>query len=154
MKMDLTKLNEKRYRAISFIIAILFFSSCSFDKCAPIELELQKIVIQADTIYTIPLNSLTNFKWTELYIISGPRMEGEIQEITGVEYKKIINDNTHQLIFIDNNSIVKEYSSSCRNFSWGWLLSSGFDKFTNSSEICVRKRLVADEWWLFEAVPN
>jgi len=124
------------------------------DKCAPIELELQKLVVEADSVYTIPLNSLTDFEWTELYVISGPRMEGEIEEITGIEYEKIISDDRHQLIFIKYGKIVKGYSSACRNFSWGWLLSTDFDKFSNSSDIRVRKRLVADEWWVYEAVPN
>lgn len=147
-------LNKKNLRVTSFIITVLVFSSCSLNNCAPLEMELQKLVIQGDSIYIIPLNSLIDFEWTELYIISGPRMEGEVQEITGVEYKKIIKDNTHQLMFIDNSRIVKEYSSSCRSFSWGWLMCSGFDKFTNSSDVRVRKRLVDDQWWLYEAVPN
>src|SRR5690554_903131 len=155
MNMGLTKLKGMNCRGISFIIILLSFSSCSWDKCSPIELEMQKLVVEVDSVYSIPLNSLTNFEWTELYVISGPRFPQEVKEITGLEYKEVIKDNSRQIIFIKNNNIIKEYSTSCRNFGWGRLKSKHEGvKLLNSSKIRVRKRLIADEWWLYEAVSS
>lgn len=155
MKTVLVKMKDENINLVSFIIILLFFSSCSWDKCAPLEMELKKQIVEADSIYSIPLNNLTNFEWTDLYVISGPRFPQEVKEITGLEYNKVIQDDRRQLIFILGNSIVKEYSSSCRNFSWGRLtFSKGEVRFLNKDSIYVRRRLVADEWWLFEAVPN
>ena len=126
-----------------------------FDKCAPIELELKRSVVETDTVYSIPLNSLTDFEWTEIYVISGPKFPQEVEEITGINYKKIIKDNSRQLIFTKKNEIVKEYSSFCRDFSWSRLtFGKGFHSLHNSSYVHVRKRFVADEWWLYEVVSS
>src|SRR5690554_4511060 len=144
MNMGLTKLKGMNCRGISFIIILLSFSSCSWDKCSPIELEMQKLVVEVDSVYSIPINTLTNFEWTELYVISGPRFPQEVKEITGLEYNKVIQDDRRQLIFIKENKIIKEYSSSCRNFSWGRLtFSKGEVRFLNKDSIYVRRRLVA-----------
>lgn len=123
------------------IIIIIFFSSCSnFQECNDIELKIKEICIKTDSVYIIPLASLTNFEWDVLYVIGGPTIDNEVEEFIGIGYKKTIQDNRRQYIFIKDNQIVKEYSSYC-NLNLSKLPSYTIGKkYLNTSQIFVQKK--------------
>lgn len=139
---------------ISIISILLIFASCSLRECSPIERKIKDICVQADTIYAIPLNSLTDFDWEELYIMSGPRFPDEVEEVIGVKYEKIIPDNCYRFIFLNNNKIVNEYSSSCNGIDLDtfWKRKE-YTKYYYSSTVYIKT--ILDEGNLYlRAIPH
>jgi len=103
-------------------------------------LQIKGICVKTDTVYAIPLASLTDFEWDTLYVISGPTVDNEAGDIIGIDYKKIIPDNSRQYIFIKGNEIVKEYSSYCNiNLSKHPSYTLGH-KYSHSSIVNVEKK--------------
>ncbi len=123
------------------VIVIAFFVSCSnFQECNDIELKIKDICVESDTVYTIPLTSLTNFEWDTLYVIAGPTVDNEAGDIIGrKDYKKIIPDGRRQYILVKGNEIVKEYSSFCNlNLSTSCIKYKCM--YLNTSVIKVKKK--------------
>ena len=77
------------------------------------EEKLKVLCVKTDSVYTVSLASLTDFTWDNLYVIEGPTIDDEVEEFIGISYKKVVQDNRRQYIFIKGNEVVKEYSSYC-----------------------------------------
>lgn len=120
---------------------LLFYSCSNTEQCNEIELKIKEKCVKTDTVYSIPLASLTDFEWDTLYVISGPTVDNEAGDIIGMDdYKKIIPDNSRQYIFIKDNKIVKEYSSYCNlNLSKHPSYTMGH-KYSSTSVIQVQKQ--------------
>jgi len=128
-------------RLLTFIGLVSLLGSCSnTQKCNELEQKIMDICVKKDSTYTIPLASLTGFKWDTLYVISGPTVDNEAGDIIGMDYKKIIPDNSRQYIFIKNGKIVEEYTSYCSlNLSILPSYSMGH-KYLSTSQIQVQKK--------------
>lgn len=104
------------------------------------EQQLKAICVKPDSVYTISLASLTDFKWDLLYVIDGPTVDNEVEDLIGITYKEVIRDKRRQYIFIRGNQIVQEYSSYCDlNLSKHPSYTIGH-KYVNTSLIRVQKR--------------
>jgi hypothetical protein len=148
--MDLMKKIGKT--VISVIILISFTSCCLVDRCSPLEIKLKEICVKADTIYCFPLNSLLDFEWEELYIISGPRFPDEIEEIIGIKYNKVIPDNYRQYIYLKNGKLIKEYRTSCRYINLMMYNENGYTMYNSSSVINIETRLIDEEWLYLHSI--
>ena len=128
-------------RFLSIIAIVLFYSCSNSQECNEVEKRIMDICVKTDSIYSVPLASLTDFEWDILYVISGPTVDNEAGDNIGrSDYKKIIPDNTQQYIFVKDDKVVKEYSSYC-NCSLGELSTSiSKNKYLNTSIIQVQKK--------------
>lgn len=128
-------------RLLTVLGVIAFISSCSdFQKCNDIELKIKEICVETDSLYTIPLTSLTNFDWDVLYVVGGPTVDDEVEDFIGVSYKKVIQDNRRQYIFIKDGQIVKEYSSYCDINLLEFPSYTIGTKYVNTSRIQIQKK--------------
>jgi hypothetical protein len=131
-------------RILIFLGAItLLFSSCldsNFKECNDLELKIKGLCQTTDSIYMIPIASLTDFKWDELYVISGPTVDDEAEEIIGIDYKGIILDNRRQYIFIKDGKIIKEDCSFCDVTLSGKDQYSLGSKYLYNSVLRVKKK--------------
>lgn len=128
-------------RFFTIIGLVSLLSSCSdAQKCNELERTVMDICVKTDSIYAITLGSLTDFEWDTLYVISGPTVDNEAGDIMGMDYKKIIPDNSRQYIFIKDGKIIEEYSSYCNlNLSIVPSYSMGH-KYLSTSQIQVQKK--------------
>ena len=127
-------------RMLSIIGLVLLFGSCSnFQDCNDIESKIKEKCVKTDSLYTIPLASLTTFDWDILYVIGGPTVDNEVEDFIGVSYKKVIPDNRRQYIFVKDREIVKEYSSYCNPNLLELPSYTSGTKYLNSSRIRVQK---------------
>ncbi|MGQ3133721.1 MAG: hypothetical protein ACT6RE_17135 [Flavobacteriales bacterium] len=155
MKMDLMKLIGKQWQMtiISIIVVgILSFLACGA-QCVPMEKKIMQICEETDSVYVIPLRDVTDFKWSDLYIVSGPSFPEEVKEYIGLDYNTVIQDDHKQYIFIYEDQIVKEFSSTCMNVDLHPLnKGKSYVKLYWNDSIQVQKRLNEGHPY-YEAIP-
>ena len=124
-------------KAKSIIIFFIVFlmQSC----CSKLDSRIKNLQLESDSVYYVPIDSLIDFKWDELYIIPGPSFPCEVEEIIGVDYKKFVNDDSRLQIFLYKKKIVKEYTSRCRGLYYERPLEKGFVKYDNHSVLKIKK---------------
>lgn len=141
-------------KVISVIpLCLIFLTACNGRKCAPIEKKIMQICETTDSVYVIPLQNVADFEWAELYIVSGPSFPEEVKEYTGLNYKALIPDDQRQYIFISENKIVKEFSSTCMNIDLHPLhKDKSYVKFFRGDSIQMQKRFNENRPY-YEAIP-
>lgn len=145
------KKNYKRNSAMFMIICIL--SCVKRNDCSDFEQKIESVRMETDSLYNVPLRFLENSEWEYLFIIQGPRMEGEISQITKVEYRNILQDDYRLFIFMKNGKIAHEFLSSCRVVKLDRILEDGSIKLRNSD--CLNFELRKNVGGVYiEAIPN
>ena len=141
--MDLTIRTVRPYKkklTIRATILLIFLYSCvHYDKCSEWERKIESTCVETDSIYSITFNFFEGVAWEYLYIVSGPRFEGEVSEIIGTPYDKIVQDDSKIFIFLRDGRIVQEFSSSCRKVRLNRIFEDGSAKIQYSDIINVRK---------------
>jgi len=139
----------------SIVVFFIYRSYLSFQDCNDLELKIKEMCVETDSVYTTPLASLTSFEWEVLYVISGPTVDNEVEELIGISYEEVIQDGERQYIFINDDQIVKEYSSHCDiNLSKHPAYAIG-QKYSNTSLIQVEKKKIKGEvYYQVEEIKN
>ena len=129
-------------KVVGYFLLFLLLNSCSYiQDCNSFEREIKSKCIKVDTVYSFYLNSLTDFKWDELYIISASSFSDEVEEIIGIKYDKMIDDGSHQYIFVRNSKIVREFSSQCGSITYYRVQNDrAYVKYQSLEQIHVKKQ--------------
>ena len=124
-----------------FLIYLLTPSCSLFVECNPIDRKFKMVCKNNNLNYSILLSDVTDFDWDFFYIIVGPRFPSEVEEIIGMNYDKLIDDNSSNYFFVKDNKIVKEYISRCGDISLDLNLTNeqGFAKFHKNQLIYIKK---------------
>jgi len=134
---------SNRINLVIFLLIVIAGHFCSC--CSKGERMINRICSEPDSVYIYPINFFFGHNWDELYVMSGPREEIEIEEIIGTEYDEgIIPDNTTKLVFVRDGEIVKRHNSCRRIIHWHLChnLEKGYAKLTNTTKIQVSLRFV------------
>jgi hypothetical protein len=132
--------------AVSFT-ALLFSSCAQQEKCLTEEVRICNLSSSsAAGSNEIKLSEVFNFKWDELYIVTGPRLPDDISQMIGRDYEGIIPDDSRQYIFVENGVIVRDARSSCPCLDYfDETHKSGFVKYTRSSSISILCKTIEGE---------
>lgn len=132
----------KMIMSVISLLVLWSASSCSDDTyCASIEREIMDRCVKADSVYSIKLNTLTQFDWDTVYVIRGLSFPEEVEGVIGLKYDKVIQDDHTQYIFTKDRKIVKEFTSECLSRRILVGETRGIVKYPNAATVQIKKQI-------------